>query len=388
MQVLKNVPVYSPIGIDLLQMLSYSKSWFVDNQTPYIGANLYPPLATLLFYPFILINQQIAYKLFVLINLGTYTLSSILLVKAYCGKQLNQVVWISITTLGFFSYGLLFEIERGQFNLIALSMVFLSIWIFNNKPNLLWLSYLLFIISVQLKVYPIIFIVFFIKDWKDWKNGLFRISSLLMANIAGLFIMGFSVFKDFLKAISAQTIEPMTWSSNHSIVNFVDYTFSKFKRPIQPSIFEVLLGQTDEIKLFLFVVVTVAFFVILIHSIIKYRYKVSPFLLFACTITSFLIPPLSNDYKLSFLFVPMILLINEFHTNWWNSCKRLKITQIILLICVGFLFGSTLIGKHYKPEYFTNNFPALFLILLIVSLTCLIELAPIILKREYIQKNQ
>ena len=79
MQFLPYIPRLNPIGIDLQQMLSYSDSWFVGKNTPYIGANLYPPLATVLVTPLLYVKFFAAYKIITLLTLSSFCFSTYLL---------------------------------------------------------------------------------------------------------------------------------------------------------------------------------------------------------------------------------------------------------------------------------------------------------------------
>ncbi len=62
--------------------------------------------------------------------------------------------------------------------LIAFSLCVAAICIFHRKPKYRWFAYLLFSISVQLKLYPAIFVFTLIEDFTDWKNNIKRIVGL------------------------------------------------------------------------------------------------------------------------------------------------------------------------------------------------------------------
>ena len=79
MQFLKYVPAIDPIGVDLKQMLSYSESWFIAKQTPSIGANLYHPLASVLFTPLITVKFFLAHRNVNLVTVILYVLLTIVL---------------------------------------------------------------------------------------------------------------------------------------------------------------------------------------------------------------------------------------------------------------------------------------------------------------------
>ena len=80
------VPAIDPIGVDLQQMLSYSDSLFTARQTPYIGFNLYPPLASVLFIPLLTVEFSLAYKIVTLVNVLSITCLSIISKPGLNGK--------------------------------------------------------------------------------------------------------------------------------------------------------------------------------------------------------------------------------------------------------------------------------------------------------------
>ena len=55
---------------------------------------------------------------------------------------------------GLTSHGLQFELERGQFNVVAISLCLLAVYIFHYQVKYRHFGYLLFLVAVQLKVYP------------------------------------------------------------------------------------------------------------------------------------------------------------------------------------------------------------------------------------------
>lgn len=364
MQTPDTLPLVSPIGVDFVHMLNYVRSWFIEHKTPYIGSNLYPPLSTYLFFPFILFTTEFSYKAFTIITLITFVLSFVIISGIISQKKINRGVWLILFIFSLFSYGLAFELERGQFNIISIILTLVSIVLFYKYPRFRFLSYTLFIIAVQMKVYPIIFIVFFIRDWKEWKSGLRRISLLGLVNLGSLFIMGFSVFGDFLTAITAQSKNPTIWAGNHSIKSFVYFSRNLLDEKSSNWVTQIFLNHPVRLEYLLLLISIICFLVILINSFINYRNKINPMLIFGCTILAMIIPSVSHDYKLSILFLPAFLILNEI-SNWIDNIKIPPIWGMLLLVMISFLFGSTLFSYGYKEGIIKNNFPALFILLLI-----------------------
>ena len=167
MQFPRYIPAVDPIGVDLKQMLSYSESWFFAKQTPYIGANLYPPLASVFFTPLLSVRFFFAYRIITVTSILFYILMTLALPLKISPKGQVTSLLMPIFVTGLFSYGFQFELERGQFNIIATFLCFLAIYMYHFHNKMKYLAYLLFILSVQLKIFPFIFIVMFVTHWRD-----------------------------------------------------------------------------------------------------------------------------------------------------------------------------------------------------------------------------
>ena len=106
--------------------------------------------------------------------------------------------------ISLFSYGILFELERGQYDLIAMFLCIAAIYLFHFHPRLRIPAYLLFCIAVQLKIYPLIFIVALIDYSQPVSTHLKRWGALLLANFLLLFMLGLRPFMEFKQAMLTQ----------------------------------------------------------------------------------------------------------------------------------------------------------------------------------------
>ena len=187
------VPAMKPIGVDLKNTLSIANDFFASKQTIYreINGYAYPPLASILVFPLLLGDLSLAYKIITFVNIICYAMIAFVfpLLTSRERKVTPLIMLIFIT--GLFSYGFQFELERGQFNVIAAFLCFLAIWIFHYRNKYRYLAYVFFTFSVQLKIYPLIFIVMLINNWRDWKNNLKRFLLLAIINIVALLIAPF-----------------------------------------------------------------------------------------------------------------------------------------------------------------------------------------------------
>jgi hypothetical protein len=355
------LPAIRPIGNDLQLILNASHS-IIGGGSPYAGANKYPPAATVFFLPLTFFNFLPAFQILTVLNYIFFGL--ITLGLPYCltnQKKLPSFAWLLFGT-GLFSYGLLFEIERGQFNLISMGLVFLSILLFHKTPRYRWLAFILFCIGVQLKIYPAIFVIFLADNWKDWKKTLKRWIFLGLANIALLFILGPKITGQFIFGTTnvISGIGKSDWPLNHSINGFL--TFINFYFNLPDYGFQIL--QT------LLIVTTAALIGICFYSAFSRGKILDPYLLLACTLGALLLPTLSNDYTLAYLVGPAIFLLIHLDEE-----SKLPIefmgkdeNRIGILICLSALvLTSTYYSYLQKPIYLQNQFPALFLLLIVLA---------------------
>jgi len=365
MKVFKSPYLNYSIGFDLQQMLSYPASWLDQGTTPYIGKNNYPPVATLIFAPLIHYNF---YKLYFLItNLTLICFLGIAFLFPLSISKIRKVtpVLVLIFITGLTSYGFQFELERGQFNVIAMALCFSAIFLFHRKPKLSWLAYILFTIAIQLKLYPAIYILFFVRDWTDIIANLRRFLCLGIVNGALFFILGWGVFLDFLNSLRGNAIDQMIWVGNLSIRSFTQswlpkIIFRYFNIP--PTQFMKSGANSVEIGLLILVIAMVV--VIAVKSIQKRTPGVDPFLLFCCTCAALLIPPVSHDYKLPILVGPAgYLLINLIIKRTKKIGGWMIATGLMFLFSLAYF--STQYSYLQKSPLIANNFPAIFLMMVI-----------------------
>ena len=364
MQFFEYVPALDSIGLDLEAMLSYSDSWFITKQTPYIGNNLYPPLASVLFTPLLSVEFSFAFRIVTLASLLLYvSITFVLPIITSREKNVSHLVMLIFIT-GLFAYGFQFELERGQFNVIAASMSFFAIWLYHYHNRYRYLAYFLFTISVQLKVYPFIFIVMFITDWHDWKNNIKRILVLSTVNVALFTVLGPYVFFDFIRAIKAQVTVPFIWIGNHSIHSFVTLASNKASEHGWAWVNQF----SGLVQLILLAITGVLIFMIMRKAYQQKENGFNSYLFLALTIGALIIPSVSHDYKLSILAAPVAVLFSNRSTFSEKDIRpRQRIIFILLILILSASYSSTLFSFTNKPFLLQNNFPALFSILLAIT---------------------
>lgn len=350
-------PVLKPLGADLHEYLNFSKL-LVETGTPYMPPNYYPPLQAVLFIRFMLSgpNQSYIYitTLSFLCFLATVWILPMLHARS---TQLKSPAIFALIT-GLFSYGLWFELERGQFDLLVMALCLTAIYIYHYHPRLHLVAYTLFILSVNIKIYPLIFILCFTTNWLDWKRNLRRWTLLLLANFAGLLILGWKVFLDFVHALADQMNQPTYWwMGNHSINSFVRVVAEKLQDS-DPAAYAVYQPSMRSIEMGLFF-----FYLICLIGVLRkvYRHRLSaanPYLLLILTIGTMLIPSTSHDYKLSILIAPMVLLLNNLELHR-SGRTGFDLIALLLIVVVSATYSATLFLHTDLPVLLANNMPIL-----------------------------
>src|SRR6266498_129650 len=355
------LPDKYPIGLDLQTLLNHVKTWF-EIKTPYPGCifQFYPPLTYAFFSPLTMLDYRTAYLVMILVTLISYVVLT-LLIPVRMNLSGNHSIIFLLFAVSLFSYGLQFELERGQYNVLTFLLCIFAVYIFHFHHKFRYIAYALFSIAVQLKVFPAIFILMFIKDWRDWRTNIKRFVGIGLFNVALLFILGYRVFIDFVTAITQQVVAPLwTWNGNHAIQAFVFNLMKDGYGLIQPDTLISWNKYSSMITTTLMAIFALCLILLLVYS---YRYDESglnPYLLLVCAIGALIIPT-SNDYTLSFLTAPVAILLSNISSA--NPFKAKYFVSLLVMI-TSFAYTSTLFPSKYKPYFLSNNFPALFIILI------------------------
>jgi hypothetical protein len=360
----KYIPNFNPIGLDIRDVTRYLENWLVEGRSPYADKFIaYPPLVMALFTPLLLIGYPAYYYVITFTTLLFYLVSTLLVpLRIFRGK--NNSLILFLFALGMFSYGFQFELERGQSNIIAFSLGLIAVYLFHSRRDLDYLAYLLFSIGLQMKIYPAVLIVMFVRDWRDRKGNIRRMDGLLLFNIALLFILGPRLFRDFLGAVSSQQGYEVAQPVNNALNGYVAYLASGDFTLLSSHTVAMIRQYQGQVKLLLLAVLGLCLLLVLLSSYLQRRTGLNASLLVICTVFAMVIPALSNNYKLPILIAPMAIL-------WCNMTLPApgwkKVLSILLIILTSVAYWSTQYPPNMKPELLSHNFPALFAIAILVA---------------------
>ncbi|MEW6286635.1 MAG: glycosyltransferase family 87 protein [Chloroflexota bacterium] len=363
------LPDRYPIGNDLIAVLDLMKGWFFDGKSPY-EVQFYPPFTYVFFAPLLLVGDYPSlFSAFTLASVFFYILLTLVLPLKIVGRE-NLPMILLLFLPGLVSYGFQFELERGQYNVLTFLLCLLAIYIFHTYPRHRILAYLLFTVSIQLKLYPAIFIVMFVDDWRNWKAVLQRFIGLGVVNFLLLFIMGRKIFSEFIRSVTSQISSPgWGWNGNHSIKAFVGNLAKDGFGVVSPRALAVIQENSDLLGTLLLVLFLIIYLSTILLAYLKNKPGIDTYLLVTCMIGALIIP-ISNDYTLSMLTAPMILFLSNLNIP---QSVRHKIVYIPLTLGISLAYSSILIPFKFKPYFLNNAFPPLFLILIFVTLLNLME---------------
>ncbi len=355
-----------PLGNDLRLTLEAVQVWVQTHQTTDF---IFTPLANFLFSPLLLLGYPRSFYFILFITLVSYLVLSILAVLM--SNRQNRSLVVFIATITVFSYGLQFELERGQSHTIALMLSVLAIYIFHKYRDYRFFAYLLFSISIQLKFYPALLIVMFVDDWHDWKNTLQRMAALGLANILLLFMYGVAYFSAFYNSMVTDVSEIFQMiPENHSIKSFVFFLFNQENNFFDRTTLSWIEAHSGFVENMLMGYFLICFVIVLTNIYLRNEKGFNADLLMVCVIGGIILPSVSHDYSLPLLMAPFAVLL----ADWYKPGNgRARPMTILVTIIVSFAYSLTLFPIALRPLFLQSSLPMIFVILTGVTLMSILR---------------
>ncbi|MDX9990754.1 MAG: glycosyltransferase family 87 protein [Anaerolineales bacterium] len=357
------IPHLKPIGNDLHYNSSAISLW-LRGASPYdLTYHFYPPLYHLVFSPLILFGPEQKYAIMTGLTLTSFGL---LFLFPWRAKISNPAIFLFFFLTGLISYGMQFELERGQFNVLALLLAFGSIWLFYKLPSFRYLAYGLLTIAAHIKIYPGIFALMFFSHWQNWKENLKTATLLGFLNLAAFLALGYKIFKQFAQSLLNESGNPL-WilpdkqPINHSLSAFLDKLAKNNDNEVSQSFANWLGASISGVEVVLWVIILLSAALILWRTLQKRPnlLHVDVFLLFI--LLGHLLPSVSIDYKLV-LLAPGLALV--FANHALPELRWQKLVFIGLVILISAAYSLTLVPYTYRSGIAITAFPMLFTILL------------------------
>jgi len=293
----EGVPRANVLGIDYTATLQMAIDEF---SIPY------SPFVKLLFGFFAKYSFTSSYYFITALTIAATVGSYYLIYQLYRPKEISAFAFF--LTFSIVSYGFLFEIERGQWNIIAIFFVLLAIYW--SRKGYFYLAVLFFAISVSLKLYPLVFAPALIQDFSRKGRVVFKSLVILFSNLFLFLIMGISYFNWYLRIITKYAEIKSTWVGNHSISSFG------------------ILLEVEWAKYLVFILYLVLLLVFLVILYRKNQESIGAHFLCVLAIGACIVPSVSHDYKLSILdfFIPIIFM------KYDSTSTRQSIVRFLIVL--------------------------------------------------------
>ena len=287
-------------------------------------------------YPFLIIMGYLfslvlrhSYDIFFILVSGVFLLLGFIILKGQ--KWYTNVIPVLIISL--LNYPFLFVMDRGNFE--ALVFIFVLIWLYFYINQHYLISAIFLALAISMKIYPAVLLVLFFSVRK------YRELAVSLGCTVVITIFSLMFFKGgFLPNINF-LLHGSNFSSNWQFSQFVSLGSNIVQRGASFLIFiKIFYFETGLLPGFvinhffilymIFASITGVLLVLYVNFLEPEPWKKITILIMAML----LLPPLSADYKLLLVFVPLLLFL--------NNKSHLKFDLIYLL-----LFGLLLIPKDY-----------------------------------------
>lgn len=355
----QDVSTGSLIGGDFYWIIDKVQSVILNKQS--LAGSYYSPGSFYLFIPFAFMDYLLAYQLYTILKFLLFIISTFLLPVFFISRK-DFFLPLFFLLTGLMSFGWKYELERGQGYSLVFGLLFISIWLFHkyfSKKPIRYLAYFLFTISIQMKLTPAIFFIFFIKHWKDIKGNIIRIFGLGLVNLILFFSTGFENGQNFIKSILwiGSASRPTSGMENHSIKSFILW--------IQSTMYDDITYISN-----IFLVITIVCLLILVfrYYLVFFRRHedyFDPLILIGFSLAALLIPNENNDYTLA--IIPIILSLGLSMEYLFGNNRIDNFDLFIITL----LYSTTIFSNVLKPNLLIiqNNCSVIMLLLIFITIT-------------------
>lgn len=334
---------------DFFNMLDACK----DNN-PYSSVNFLPsvyfPVANSFFFLLYKIsfdNKIISVIIFIVSFLCLFIL---ILSKAVKGADVK--IWQAVIIFGM-AYGTLFSIDRMNLELILFLFVFLSTYFFSKERY--FLSAILLCFPICMKLYPCVFLIFFLKEKKFREFGIAILTCSLMSIISVLTFKGNAInnlvlFKNALNSFSEFYSGASGLSYNLSVygsLKILVLAIVKFfnHSGLDDKSINIYVNHILKYPYLIFVFIYSSFIFLYVMLIEKEYWKI----LFLITSLILLLPHVSFDYKLLHIFVSLCFFLKSEKNHSFYKYYSILFGLLLLPNNYFYLRGGISIGVLIYP---------------------------------------
>lgn len=362
----KVFPTFPPAGNDFRVGSYWPAQNLVETHFASIGPDgtypsVYPPLVALINLPYTLFDATTAYAIHIVIlilaNLACLLMAALMVKRCLFNKLgLSDFAVNAISTLLFFlmaiyifsSYFILFSLERGNTDILAMFFCLLSMWVLIKRPNNIWLQVIFLSIAVHLKIYPIVLFALLL-----FKHGKKIFIPALLVNVALLMCLGPVTAMAFLRSLTSGGEGAGIGNSWFGLGNHASYSYAV---GFDHSGGTTLSGTFFVIWGIAFMVPLVIWGITVIGVVLKKYSTPNAVLFFMVSIPIMnLLPTISIDYKLVILGADIMLLLGLIINLFLQKFTWFDLIQVVLLFGVLLILNrSFYFLDQTKPELFNK----------------------------------
>jgi len=338
MRFFQDVPAMKEgIGFDLLVNTESCSRCFREGIRS-DGTMYFSPLFVILFYTLSRIDPVTLRWASCAITLFSYVAVCLMLPRFWNGSSRVSCSSLFIMATGLTSYGLRFDLERGQWNAVAMLLTFLALVLKRSqRRETRYLGYSLFILAVHLKLWPLIFIIGFATPNAGWKTNVRRFLLFIAANVALLFLLGPTFLKAYLITLTKRVGDPYLWFGNLSLYSFTEQ-----------------VSEAHGWNPYFLACASWAFTITYILTLIFVFYRQwdgdNILVLILCLLGALLFPTTSHEYKLLLLTMGLALFFACYRFAYIGM-SLCAITERIAVLFIAMCYPVTLFSYVYKSTW-------------------------------------
>lgn len=273
---------------------------------PYATPNLminYFPLAYIIMFPFSLIkNNMASFIIFIFIFLTVFVYLNNKFVR--CKELTKTENFSNIFIFSLLTYPLLYILDRGNFDMGIFFLFVGFIYAFKSQKYLL--SAVLLAVQNAIKPFPILFLILFLhkKKYKEFFLSLFLIALLVFIGffiLKGPVLNQISVFLQNLYLFKVLNVTDVSLSNGmangSSLFAALKFIFCQYNNIISTTLLANIYSY-------------ISFFITFVTLIFVWKETLFWKKITLLTFLMLLLPYITGDYKLIFLFVPIWLFLN------------------------------------------------------------------------------
>lgn len=339
---LYGVPAGRRLGADLQTTLGHTRDWLAGRPQASFD-NPYPPLAKLFFAPLAQLSAPEAHLAMSALTLLAFAVVAVWYPRRAAARTGWSVSLVLCLMTGLLSYGLRFEIERGQFDVVATACALAAVVLFHRTPRYRWGAYLLLSAAVQLKLYPAIFAVALVDRDDGLRRAGARLAGLGTANLLLLGALGPGPFRVFLHGLTGLVAGFEISQFNQSLHAFAFGNADRLRRWGLP----LLAARPALLAWALAALVGGCVLDRVAAARARARGEVPVDLVLACTIAALVVPAVSYNYRLSVLVGPFAAFL--WGLEGADGRRRVSLPVGLLVAGIVALYALTLLPPSLRP---------------------------------------